>query len=189
MQEDSARWNERYTQAGLYHGTAPSPYLAERIEFIAALSPGRKALDLACGEGRNSVFLARHGYTVTGLDISDEGLAKAAGRAAAEGLTIIFRRIDLEGYEFEERWDLIINFNFLLRNLIPKMVAALNPGGVIVFDTILATPALVGNHNPAFLLQPGELRAIFSSFSGNILHDDECPEGPAPTARLIFQGP
>ncbi len=188
MQEDSARWNERYARADLYHGVAPSPYLVERIDSIAALTPGRRALDLACGEGRNSVFLARHGYTVTGLDISDEGLAKAARRAAAEGLAITFRRVDLDGYEFKERWDLIINFNFLLRDLIPRMVAALNPGGVIVFDTILATPALEGTHNPAFLLQPGELRAIFGRFPGRILHAEECPEGPAPTARLVFQG-
>lgn len=189
MREDSERWNERYAQAGLYYGTGPSPFLAERIAFVSALTAGRKALDLACGEGRNSVFLARHGYTVTGLDISAEGLAKAARRAAAEGLAIVFRRADLEGYEFDERWDLIVNVNFLLRDLIPRMVAALNPGGVIVFDTILATPALAGTHNPAFLLQPGELRQTFGRFPGRILHDEECPEVPAPTARLIFQGP
>ncbi len=188
MQEDGAKWNERYAQAGLYHGAAPSPFLAERIGFLAFLTPGRRALDLACGEGRNSIFLAHNGYIVTGLDISGEGLAKAARRAAAEGLAIDFRRVDLEGYGFEERWDLIINFNFLLRDLIPKMVAALNPGGVIVFDTILATPALAGTHNPAFLLQPGELRRIFCRLPGTILYDEECHEGPAPTARLIFQG-
>ncbi len=189
MQEDSARWNERYAQAGLYHGAAPSSFLADRIGFLASLTPGRRALDLACGEGRNSIFLARHGYAVTGLDISDEGLVKAARRAVAEGLAITFRRVDLEGYEFDERWDLIVNVNFLLRDLIPRMVAALNPGGVIVFDTILATPALAGTHNPDYLLQPGELRQIFGRFPGRILYDEECPEGPAPTARLIFQCP
>ncbi len=189
MKDDSTRWNERYAQAGLYHGTAPSAFLAERIGVLAALTPGRRALDLACGEGRNSIFLARHGYAVTGLDISAAGLAKAARRAAAEGLAITFCRVDLEGYEFDACWDLIINFNFLLRDLIPKMVAALNPHGVIVFDTILDTPALAGAHNPAFLLQPGELQAIFGRFPGAILFAEECSEGPAPTARLIFQGP
>jgi 2-polyprenyl-3-methyl-5-hydroxy-6-metoxy-1,4-benzoquinol methylase len=189
MQEDSARWNERYAHPGLYHGAGPSSFLAGRIAFLSALTPGRSALDLACGEGRNSIFLARHGYTVTGLDISDEGLAKANRRAAEEGLAIAFRRVDLEEYEFDESWDLIINFNFLLRDLIPKMVAALNPRGVIVFDTILDTPSLVGTHNPAFLLRPGELRQIFNRFPGTILHDEECPDGPAPTARLIFQSP
>src|SRR5512135_1689314 len=137
MEDDRGKWNARYKGAGFYLGPEPSAFLADNIALIEALAPGRKALDLACGEGRNSIFLARHGFTVTGLDISEEGIAKANRWAETEGRAVSFSCADLEGFAFAEKYDLIINFNFLMRDLIPKMVAALNPGGVIVFDTIL----------------------------------------------------
>lgn len=187
MEKDRIKWNGRYAGEGFFLGPNPSRFLEERIESVEALLPGRKALDIACGEGRNSIFLARRGFSVTGIDISEEGLEKARRWASAEGLDIRFIRADLEGYEFSEKYDLILNFNFLLRDLVPKMVAALNPGGVIVFDTILDTPTLVGHHNKAFLLRRGELREIFMRLPGKILYDEEFPEGPTPCAKLIFQ--
>jgi 2-polyprenyl-3-methyl-5-hydroxy-6-metoxy-1,4-benzoquinol methylase len=187
MEEDRLKWDSRYTGAGFIIGPHPAQYLADNITRIESLVAGTKALDVACGEGRNSIFLARRGFAVTGLDISPEGLAKAASWAAQEGLIVTFRQADLEGYEFAERWDLIINFNFLMRDLIPKMVAALTPGGVIVFDTILDSPQLAGSHNKAYLLQPGELRKLFGRYPGTIIHSEECPAGPSPTAKLIFQ--
>ncbi len=186
MEDDRAKWDRRYGASGFFIGPDPSHYLVDNIALINFLVPGRKALDLACGEGRNSIFLARHGFTVTGLDISAEGLAKATRWAAEEGLAITFCQTELEGYEFSEKWDLIVNFNFLLRDLVPRMVAALAPSGVIVFDTILDAPSLVGHHNKAFLLRPGELATLFAPFPGKIIHMAECLEGPAPTAKLIY---
>jgi tellurite methyltransferase len=187
MTDDRDKWNDRYAAAGFYLGPDPSRFLAENIARIKDLAPGQKALDIACGEGRNSIFLARHGFAVTGLDISEEGIAKARKWAKAEGLAVSFLCEDMETYEFTEAFDLIINFNFLLRDLIPKMVEALNPGGLIVFDTILETPTLEGSHKKPYLLQPGELRTIFARFPGEIMADEELPLGPMPTARLIFR--
>ena len=186
MTDYREKWNARYAGAGFYLGPEPSRFLSGNISLISTLLPGKKALDIACGEGRNSIFLARNGFDVTGLDISEEGLAKADRWAKTEGLSVTFRCIDLETFEFNEFYDLIINFNFLLRGLIPMMLDALNPGGVIVFDTILDTPTLEGSHNRSFLLQPGELRTIFASFPGEIILYEELPFGPSPTARLIF---
>jgi len=186
MADYREKWNERYAGAGFYLGPEPSRFLSGNISLISTLLPGKKALDIACGEGRNSIFLARNGFAVTGLDISEEGLAKADRWAKAEELVVAFRCTDLENFEFTESYDLIINFNFLLRDLIPRMVDALKPGGVIVFDTILDTPTLEGSHNRSFLLQPGELRTIFASFPGEIILYEELPFGPSPTARLIF---
>jgi tellurite methyltransferase len=186
MKDDRDKWNRRYAGSGLYLGPAPSPFLAENIGLISSLTTGRKALDIACGEGRNSIFLAQNGFSVTGLDISEEGLAKGEGWAKSERLEVVFRCIDLEEFEFSETYDLIINFNFLLRDMIPNMVDDLNPGGVIVFDTILDTPSLEGNHKRIYLLQPGELRSIFSGFPGQIILCEELPLGPMPTSRLIF---
>lgn len=187
MTDDREKWNGRYAGAGFYLGPDPSRFLAVNIAMIKELAPGQKALDIACGEGRNSIFLARHGFAVTGTDISEEGIAKARKWASAEGLAVSFLRADMESYEFAESWDLIINFNFLLRGLIPRMVEALTPGGLIVFDTILETPTLEGIHNKAYLLRPGELRTLFARFPGEILADEELPLGPMPTARLIFR--
>jgi 2-polyprenyl-3-methyl-5-hydroxy-6-metoxy-1,4-benzoquinol methylase len=187
MEKDRLKWNERYAGEGFFIGRNPSAYLENYISLIESIVPGKKALDIACGEGRNSIFLARHGFEVTGLDIAEQGLAKAERWAAREGLGVTFRQVDLENFQFAETYDLIINFNFLLRDLIPRMVAALNPGGVIVFETILDTPELIGSHQKAFLLQPGELAGIFAHFPGKVMCAEECSDGPASTARLIFQ--
>ena len=181
------KWDERFRGKEFTLGTAPSPYLAENIEFVKSLVAGGKALDIACGEGRNSIFLAREGFDVTGLDISDAGLEKASKWMEREKLHIDFRIRNLEGYEFTETYDLIINFNFLLRDLIPKEVAALRPGGVIVFDSILDSPFVPTTHRKEFLLRPGELYSIFSSFTGEIFFPEERLHDPLPTAKLIFQ--
>ena len=116
MEHDRLKWNSRYAAEGFFLAR-PSRYLVERIGLVESLIR-QESFDIACGEGRNSIFLARRGFAVTGVDISEEGLAKAARRAAEEGLEITFLREDLESTEYDT-WDLILNFNFLLRDLIP----------------------------------------------------------------------
>ena len=187
MEADRIKWNERYADDEYQMGLAPSRFLAERIGLLKTLCPGNRALDIACGEGRNSIFLARHGYQVTAVDISDRGIEKGRRRLASEGVTVDFRMDDLEGYEFTERYDLIVNINFLLRDLIPKGVTALNQGGVFLFETILDSPQLPGVHTKNYLLQPGELFRLFTREDGNILEHTEFPDDETPTARIIFQ--
>ncbi len=186
MNSDRIKWNARYESEDSFLGEHPSPFLTREIDRIKKLAPGTKALDIACGEGRNSVFLARHGFSVTGLDISDKGLEKGVKRAQAIGVDVEFRRVDLEDYIIQERFDLILNFNFLLRELIPLEVAALNPGGVLLFDTIMASDQLLQNHKPSYLLQPGELSRLFGTFNGEILFSEESMSGTMPTARVLF---
>jgi len=187
MESDRIKWNKRYESEDSYLGEHPSLFLANEIERIKLLAPGNKALDIACGEGRNSVFLAQNGFDVTGLDISDTGLSKAAARAGAEGVEVNFRLVDLEHYEINEQYDLILNFNFLLRDLIPSEVRALKPGGLLLFDTILESPQLLTTHNPAYLLRKGELEQLFGSCAGKILFSEESHSGAMPTARILFQ--
>lgn len=187
MEQDRLKWNKRYAGEGYFIGPHPSDFLVERIDMIESLVPGSKALDIACGEGRNSIFLAYRGFSVTGIDIADEGIAKATRRAIEEGLEISFLRADLEVCPLNGPWDLIINFNFLIRDLIPRTVAALNSGGIMLIDTLLDSPALPGEHNPAFVLQAGELSTIFAQLPGKILFCEESPFASLPTARLMFQ--
>jgi len=187
MDQDRIKWNKRFESQDSYLGSRPSPFLAREIDRIKRLAPGNTALDVACGEGRNSVFLAQNGFRVTGLDISEVGLAKAAARAEEGGVEVNFIRVDLDDYELVERYDLIINFNFLLRELIPQEMRALNPGGVLLFDTILESPQLLESHNPAYLLGRGELVRLFENYDGEILFAEESESGEMPTARVLFR--
>jgi 2-polyprenyl-3-methyl-5-hydroxy-6-metoxy-1,4-benzoquinol methylase len=187
METDRIKWNLRYESEDSFLGEQPSPFLAREIERIKALVPGSAALDIACGEGRNSLFLAQHGFSVTGLDISDIGLEKGRKRARAKGVDIDFKRVDLDFYAFEGKYDLILNFNFLMRELLPSEVACLNPGGLLLFDTIMASEQLLQTHNPSYLLHPGELSRLFETIEGAILFSEESYSGDMPTARLLFR--
>lgn len=187
METDRIKWNQRFASQESLLGMQASPFLRQEIARIVQMAPGRHALDLACGEGRNSIFLAQQGFQVTGLDISDIGISKAKDLAEAAGVAVNFERVDLEGYCIPCNYDLIINFNFLLRELIPAMVQALTPGGLLLFDTIMASPQLLAAHNPAYLLQQGELKGIFEALEGDLLFTEENSSTQIPTARVLFQ--
>jgi len=187
MEADRLKWNRRFGSEDSYLGERPSPFLSREIESILRLAPGKRALDIACGEGRNSVFLARHGMLVTALDISDVGLRKAARRAEDAGVVVNFQQVDLDDYHFTEQFDLIINFNFLLRGLIPEAVNALSPGGLLMVDTIMESQELLASHNPAYLLRRGELQEVCKGLPGEILLCEELPEDETPTARVLFR--
>jgi len=188
MESDRIKWNLRFASDDSYLGERPSPFLLREIERIRQLAPGKRALDIACGEGRNSVFLALNGYEVTALDISDVGLAKAARQAEENALVIDFQCVDLDGYQFTEKFDLIIMFNFLLRDLIPQAVQALSAGGLLIVDTLLESPQLLATHkNPAYFLRSGELPDICRDLQGEILVYEELAKEEMPTARLLFR--
>ncbi|MEI6703444.1 MAG: SAM-dependent methyltransferase, partial [Deltaproteobacteria bacterium] len=86
MEADRIKWNRRFESEDSFLGVHPSPFLSREIDRIKVLVPGHTALDIACGEGRNSVFLAQNGFLVTGLDISDVGLSKGIVRANTAGV-------------------------------------------------------------------------------------------------------
>ena len=189
MEADRIKWNERFASQDYYLGSRPSPFLLQELDRIVSLAPGKSALDIACGEGRNSIFLAQHGFRVTGVDISDVGLAKAIAIAEKSGVQVDFIRTDLDGYSLEKTYDLIINFNFLMRDLIPSLAQSLTSGGLLLFDTLLASSQLPSchSHKPAYLLQQGELQDIFSTLDGEVLFSEECNLGEVHTARLLFR--
>ncbi|MBI5485514.1 MAG: class I SAM-dependent methyltransferase [Deltaproteobacteria bacterium] len=187
MEADRIKWNKRFASEDSFLGTRPSPFLSREIDRIKLLAPGARALDIACGEGRNSVFLAQNGFQVTGLDISDVGLSKGVKRAEAAGVQVDFKQVNLDGYCLAETYDLILNFNFLLRSLIPAELQALAPGGLLLFDTILESPQLLASHNPDYFLRKGELVRIFEAYPGDILFAEESFSGDMPTARVLFR--
>lgn len=162
--EDQKRWDEKHSsRAG--HAEA-SPFLEQIFQSDAWRIPAGKALDVATGKGKNALFLAKRGFQVEAVDISEVALQEARRRAEEENLRVVFRQADLDVAEFPEAsYDVILNFNFLLRSLVPKIKRALKPGGYIVFETYLNDQGALGHpRNPAYLLDPNELLELFRDF-------------------------
>jgi tellurite methyltransferase len=100
---------------------------------------------------------------------------------------VTFLREDLDEYRLAGSFDLVINFNFLQRRLIPEAVKLLTPGGFFLIDTLLAPAVIPQPGTPDFYLQSGELLRLFAPFAGEILCHEECADADVPTARLMFR--
>lgn len=153
-------WDERYRR-GEHATKEPTPLLQRAVKD---LTPGR-ALDIACGLGRHAIFLAERGWNVTAVDSSRVGIEKLQQRAREAGLTVDARVANLELGEFRiepDGYDLICVFYYLQRDLFPEIRAGVKIKGTVVAAIHLndEKPAAQPS-NPAFLLEPGELREVF----------------------------
>ena len=164
MSEDQKRWDEKYRARPFDAGQAPAPFLKQHLRLL----PRGRALDLAAGEGRNAVFLAEHGFQVEAVDISRVALDRARKLAETRGVKINIARADLKEYPIpQERFDLIIDFDYLDRRLIPGIRRGLKKGGRVVFETYTTeqkSTAGGGPENPEYLLKPNELLRLFRGF-------------------------
>lgn len=148
-------------------------------------------LDIATGEGRNAVFLAKKGFVVDGVDISPVGLRKAQQLAREQRAKIRTINADLNKYRIKPgTYEVILNFYYLQRSLFPEIKAGLKRGGVVVFET--HTTEQLKNKDGAswtkdFLLQPGELKTAFAGYK--ILHYSETNDGVNAVASLIAKKP
>jgi 2-polyprenyl-3-methyl-5-hydroxy-6-metoxy-1,4-benzoquinol methylase len=144
--------------------TSPNALLVEAIKGLKAGT----ALDAGMGQGRNAVYLARQGWTVTGFDISGEAVAAAEKNAANAGVRLKTARAGYDRFDFgTDRWDLIVLAYAWAPVADPAFVArlhaALRPGGRVVFEHIIHAGPLPGP-NLTRTLKPGELRACFGQF-------------------------
>jgi len=123
---------------------------------------------MATGEGRNAVFLAQNGFEVDAVDISRKGLKKAQELAREKGVKMNALLVDLDHYQIEkDRYDLIANFYFLKRRLIPKIRKGLKKGGKIIFETYILEHRTLGAGGPRqakYFLKPNELLRLFKDF-------------------------
>jgi 2-polyprenyl-3-methyl-5-hydroxy-6-metoxy-1,4-benzoquinol methylase len=185
-QADRDKWNQMYIEGAFSERTHPSALLAEWIDRL----PSGSALDIACGAGRNCLFLARHGFSVTGVDVSKVGLDRAAASARQEQLDVTWIEHDLdEGPGVEGTFNVVVLFRYLNLELIEKLPNLLAPKGVLIVEEHLQTSEDVhGPTNPAFCVQAGELRAHLDGL--DVMVDEEGivtdPDGrKAALARFI----
>ena len=164
MKTDQRRWDERFKEKDFALGKEPNPFLRKHIGLLHK----GKALDIAAGEGRNAVFLAQHGFDVDAVDISEKGLKKARQLARQMGVKIETLLSDLDEYSIEkEKYDLIADFYFLKRNLIPRMKKGLKKGGKIFFETYILehrTLCTSGPKQAKYFLKANELLRLFKDF-------------------------
>jgi len=162
-------WEEHFSDPAHLDFT-PAPLLVE----VADLVPPGRALDVACGAGRNALYLASLGWQVTAVDSSPAAIRILRQRGA--GLTIEAELADLEAGQFRivpAAYDLILDFYYLQRDLFPSIRAGVRPGGVFA-GAIHVLDGASGDHNPDYLLQPGELRRHFADWK--ILYYSESAE-------------
>ena len=150
-------WDERFARGDELHGGLPSPPLPQAIEGV---TPGL-ALDLACGAGRHSLFLAERGWRVHAIDSSRVGIQRMLDEAWKRGVSdrIEAEVADLEAPDFtlERSYDLICDFYFLHRPLFDQIRRS---------TRLFAAAIHIGSGR--FLLAPGELNQLFSDWK--ILH-------------------
>ena len=170
-------WEQYYVQAPDVEA-APSPLV---VEVAEATRPGR-ALDLACGSGRNALYLARLGWEVVAVDASPSAVRIVRERAAACAARIDARVADLETSEFQIEpggYDLICDCLYLQRDLFPKIREGVRPGGVFAGEILLRD-----SQPRRFVLEPGELRREFEGWK--ILYYSEAGAGHSrPSASIL----
>lgn len=166
--EDKQKWNEKYKNTPkLLEDRTPS----EKLVGIIKNCKGKKALEIACGSGRNSIFLAQQGFEVDALDISEVALEKLKQK---DFPNIHVKIVDLD--EFippKNSYDLIVMTNFLDRKIISSLKNALKKDGILFIETYMEDKENEKpDSNPDFLLKKGELKAFFEE-GFEILNYDE----------------
>jgi len=129
-------WDERYRAEEYAYGKTPNEFLEANVSSI----PKGRVLSLAEGEGRNAVFLAKQGYSVTAVDASPTGLSKARKLAEESGAVVEFIQADLADYDLgENKWDGIVSIfcplpSSIRKQLHKKVEAGLKRGGVFLLE-------------------------------------------------------
>jgi len=159
-QKSQNKWNDIYDQAEI-----GAQNVTRVIKENAHLLPTQgRALDVACGTGSDAIFLASSGLQSDAWDISDKVVEKINQYAEQQQLNLNAEARDINVNPPEDNtYDVIVLAHFLERGLVPALISALKPGGLIFYQTFLkeVTPSYSGPSNPGFRLAPNELLQLF----------------------------
>ncbi len=139
-------WNEKFANTDYAYGTEPNDFLASAVTNLKRGA----TLSLAEGEGRNAVWLAQQGFTVSSIEQSEKGVGKTLRLALQRGVIVMAERGELETFHIQPNsWDLVVSIyahtpQELRRKLHRQVVAGLKPGGVFVLEAY--TPAQIPNN-------------------------------------------
>lgn len=159
MSASHEKWNRIYADRDVGRDEPPSVL----IEHAYLLPTRGRALDLACGLGRASVFLAKRGLQVTAWDSSSVAIDKLRAYASEHALMIEPQRVDVMRAPFPEgAYDVICVHNFLIRSACTNIARALKPNGLLVYQTASLESRPDARHkNPDYCLRRGELLRLF----------------------------
>ncbi|MCK6483633.1 MAG: methyltransferase domain-containing protein [Phycisphaerae bacterium] len=183
---DRTAWIEGPSRVRLW---SPHEWLVQALPLIEDSPTGqRRALDLACGTGRDAVWLAMQGWNVDAWDVLPDALERAADRGRRCGVSIQTRVVDLEPDALgmvSGEYDLVVGFNYLHRPLFEWIQRAVRPGGWLVYETFVEPQRIVFGkpRRRQFVLQPGELKERFAFW--DIVRYAEGPSGPRRIAAGI----
>lgn len=164
-------WDEKYREKPLLWSAEPNRFVEEEV---SRLEPG-SALDLACGEGRNAVWMAEKGWEVTGVDFSGVAINRARGMAVQRGVEVRFVDADLREWEPRHPFDLVLIAYLHLpepdrSRMMEKATSWVAPGGhLLLVGHDVATAGVSGPPDPEVLWDPetaarlaGDLEVLFA---------------------------
>lgn len=169
--EDRDKWNNRYAEGAYVERGHPSVLLTR----WAGEGAGKRALDVACGAGRNAVYLAANGCTVQAVDVSSVAVGIGRRRAESQGLRVDFVVHDLDlglPDAIGDSFDLIALFRYVDLDLLPQLARRLRPEGMLIVEEHLQTEeAVAGPKSAEFRVAPGVLKGRLPGL--RIMHEFE----------------
>ncbi|MCG7916618.1 MAG: methyltransferase domain-containing protein [Candidatus Thiodiazotropha taylori] len=183
------KWDQRYADAEKV--ARPAEVLLSNAHLLPEQG---SALDLACGLGGNALFLAQRGFTVEAWDLSSvaiQRLAQGAGQLKLNNLHARVRDVESQPPQTEQ-FDVIVVSYFLERSLIPTLIQALKPGGLVFYQTFTRQAvSSEGPQNPAFRLADQELLQLFSQLHVRVYREEgrlgDLSLGSRDVAMLVAQ--
>lgn len=191
---DAVAWDERYAGAELVWSAEPNRFV---VEVLGDRPPGR-VVDVACGEGRNAIWLAQQGWTVTGADFSGVAIERARTLAADAGVEVEWRVEDATAWQPDEGSFDVVLLCYLqlpadqLAAALARASAALAPGGdvvVIAHARDNLTRGVGGPQDPAVLPTPDEVVAQLPGLdivqAGHVTREVQTPDGVREAVDLL----
>jgi SAM-dependent methyltransferase len=187
---DVARWDRILTSTTPTFNVQPNAFLVRAIKGVHA---GR-ALDYGMGQGRNAIYLAQQGWTVTGFDPAEQAVAAAKKQARELGVELTTLTVGDDEFDFgKAQWDLVVISYVGFRRTMPRVVESLKPGGLVVVEAFHRDSLKNGPIGAGVVYDTNELLKMFERFRVIIYEDVEDKsdfgQGTNRVVRLLAQKP
>lgn len=182
-------YEEKYRQEGYYWGVTPNYLCYELMQRRPPVRP-LKVLDMACGEGKDAVFLAKNGYLVTAFDLAAEGLKKGRQLAEKNSTFVDFYRADINDFELKDKYDIIFCSGALhyitpekRSEVISKIKSHTVDGGLNVLNVFVEKPFIINKEkNDGRLWRSGQLFTEYYDWRITLMEENifDCNSGGFP---------